>query len=327
MSYEEVRAKVKAANAERDTMRPGLICSAVLHLTVLVIMVLGLPNFWSSPPPQDEPIAVQLVNMADVTRALHRNPHPVAKAKIDTPPPPTPVETPKPVKPDVLNPEPAPPAASEVAQETPPTPEPPKPAPPPEPAPAPPPVPKPAPIKPPPPKPAPPKPAPPKPAKTKPKPTKLAKQQDSLDSLLKNLSNETVKPDKTDTPPKKPPTEVASAEASAEPDAPLGDQLTTSQIDTIRSQFEKCWNVPAGARDAKNLRVEIRVAVNPDGTVQSARIIDSEGKYGTDTFWRAAADSALRAVNNPQCSKLDVPADKYDVWKNLDLFFDPKDML
>ena len=57
-----------------------------------------------------------------------------------------------------------------------------------------------------------------------------------------------------------------------------------------------------------------------------AMIVDT-GRYAADAFFRAAADSAKRAVLNPQCSPLHVPPDKYEAWHNLDLFFNPKDVL
>ncbi len=84
--------------------------------------------------------------------------------------------------------------------------------------------------------------------------------------------------------------------------------------------------MPAGARDAKDLVIEVKAAVNPDGTVREAAIVDT-GRYAADPFFRAAADSAKRAVLNPQCSPLPVPPDKYEDWHNLDLFFNPKDLL
>lgn len=84
--------------------------------------------------------------------------------------------------------------------------------------------------------------------------------------------------------------------------------------------------MPAGARDAKDLVVEIRVAVNPDGTVQKATIVD-QGRLASDPFYRAAAESARRAFFNPQCRPLRLPPDKYSVWKDLVVDFSPKDVL
>jgi hypothetical protein len=46
-----------------------------------------------------------------------------------------------------------------------------------------------------------------------------------------------------------------------------------------------------------------------------------------DPFYRSAAESALRAVLNPQCSPLKLPPEKFDQWKTLELTFNPKDLL
>lgn len=102
--------------------------------------------------------------------------------------------------------------------------------------------------------------------------------------------------------------------------------LAMSEIDAIRQQFMKCWNVPAGARDAHNLSVLLEVRLNSDGSVMDVELAQDSGRYYSDTFFRAAADSAIRAVK--MCSPLkNLPADKYDTWKYLELSFDPRDML
>ena len=313
-------------------MREGYVFSGVMHGVLLLMLIIGLPDFLRHQPPEEQPIAVQLVNPVDLTRAIRRNKHPVEKAKIDTPPTDNPSPKPKPPK---VNPEPQPtpppPTASEEQPDTPKPEEQPKPTPAPTPPPTPivtPPKPEPQPTPTPPPKPEP-KPQPKQIAQApKPQKPKKPKADAAFDTLLKNLSKQAPTLEKTDKPPKPRKDEDDPAdEASAAPDAPLSAQLTTSQIDTIRQQFERCWNVPAGARDAQDLQVEIKVEMSPDGTVANAKIVDRGGRYGSDSFWTAAADSALRAVRAPDCAKLNVPPDKYDVWKNLDLFFDPKDLL
>ena len=120
--------------------------------------------------------------------------------------------------------------------------------------------------------------------------------------------------------------QIASAEPSSQPRAPLGSQLTASEVDLVREQIARCWNVPAGARDAKDLVVEIRVVVDPDGTVRQATIVD-QARLGSDPFFRAAAESARRAFFNPLCRPLHLPPDKYAIWKDLVVDFSPKDIL
>jgi TonB family protein len=83
--------------------------------------------------------------------------------------------------------------------------------------------------------------------------------------------------------------------------------------------------VPAGARDAKDLVVEIRVVVDPDGNVEEATIVD-QARVGADPFFRAAAESARRAFFNPECRPLRLPADKYEIWHDMVVDFSPKDL-
>jgi outer membrane biosynthesis protein TonB len=101
--------------------------------------------------------------------------------------------------------------------------------------------------------------------------------------------------------------------------------LTISEIDLVRRQIAECWNLPAGAKDAKDLIIEISLSMNPDGTVRDARIRD-RGRIDRDPFLRAAAESAYRAVLNPKCSPLKLPLDKYEYWKSMVLTFNPKEM-
>jgi hypothetical protein len=102
--------------------------------------------------------------------------------------------------------------------------------------------------------------------------------------------------------------------------------ITVSEIDEVRRQIERCWNVPAGARDAGDHVVTIRVEMSPDATPRSATVLN-EGTTRDNAFYRAAAESALRAVLNPRCHPFKLPVEKYDRWKTMTLVFNPKDML
>jgi hypothetical protein len=321
-------ARLPSRQRPPEDMHTGLVLSVVLHTLAIVLVLLGLPDLLRHEPPEETAVAVQLVNIADLTKALVKNPHPVADAKLDTPPPPVPSPKPEPPKLDPLTP---PPPAPPPEQAAPPKPEP-KPEPPPPPAPPPPPPPPPPTLepKPEPPKP-PPKPEPPKPEHKPDPPKQVAKVEppkkadEAFDQLLKNIAKQPAA-DKTDQPTKPTKQPPATQAASAAPNAPLGSQLTTSEKDVLVSQIEKCWNLPAGAKGAKDLRVEIQIEVRPDGTISTSRIVDT-AREASDPVFRAAAESAQRATLNPACQKLDVPPDKYEQWKSIHLFFDPKDAL
>jgi outer membrane biosynthesis protein TonB len=319
-------------SATSDRMPGGIALSTAMHLGLIALILIGLPNLFHKPPVEDQPIAVELVTMGPVTRATHPNPNipvPDAKPDIPKPLPPVPVPPPKPVPPQESAQPPqssAPPPPPEAAKpEEKPTPTPPPPPPKAE---------VPAPMPPPP---------PPKPPEEKPKPPQKTPQpafdqmlkqldktekqqqtQNNFDSLLKNLAKNDA-PRNDQAPPKQRPQMAAGAAPSSQPKAPLGSQLSASEMDMVREQIARCWNVPAGARDAKDLVVEIRVQVGEDGTVRTAQIVDS-GRMG-DPLYRAAAESARRAFFNPQCTPLKLPPDKYATWKDMVVDFNPKDAL
>lgn len=104
----------------------------------------------------------------------------------------------------------------------------------------------------------------------------------------------------------------------------LGEKLTISELDMIRKQFYECWIVPAGAKNIQDLIVSIQLTLDIDGNVTSSRLVSKIDKK--NSFYRAAAESAVRAVNHPNCSQLKVPKKKYDTWKTLILDFNPSMM-
>lgn len=102
--------------------------------------------------------------------------------------------------------------------------------------------------------------------------------------------------------------------------------MTMSEVDNLDRQISTCWNVPVGSLDAKNMSVELSVDVNPDRTVQNVAIVDKD-RYDRDRFFHSVADSVVRALHNPRCSPLELPAGKYDQWKHMTLNLDVGDLL
>ncbi len=110
--------------------------------------------------------------------------------------------------------------------------------------------------------------------------------------------------------------------------APLGEKLTISEIDAIKRQIEGCWLVPAaiGAKDIEKMVVQIRIKLNPDGSLRDSRITD-QFRLETNAIYKAVAESALRAVRNPRCSKFNLPLAKYEIWRDIVLQFNPGEMV
>lgn len=292
------------------------IVSVLLHLSVLAIGLVSLPYLT---PPLVMPTAVT-VEMVDITEIAQTDnmaplnePKEVSEEKPETTPekvynreeaPPV-LETPKEPEiqeapPPVENPEPPAPEPERVVplEEA-------KPAP----------IPK---VKPKPPKP---KPQPPK-AEEKPKADEKAKPTRDFNSLLKDITPDDKKEKTLDqllnesTSQGSRPSQIAAA----------GTQITASEIDAIRRGIEPCWNIDAGAQDARDMRATLRVHVGPDFVVTRVEILDT-ARYGSDPVFRTFAESARRALMNPQCSRLNIPPDKYEQFKVFRATFDPRGMI
>lgn len=277
----------------------SLTISAGVHIAAVLAAVISLPwlkKDFDIPPP----VMVEFIEIGKVTETT-RVADPVPKVekpeeKKEEPPPPAPKNTAKEAAPPApKKPEPAPPKKEEPKKESKPEVDP---------------IAKPD--------------KKPPPKKEEPKKETKPKEPDrDFSSLLKNLAD--PKPTPPSPQQKQPDMGLDTAQPVQGARAPLGQKMTMREEDALRQQLEGCWNVPFGAKDAQDLNVEIFMVINPDRTLRDARIVDM-ARYNRDTFFRAAADSAMRAVRSPLCSPFMVPADKYDVWKNTTVNFNPREM-
>ncbi len=102
--------------------------------------------------------------------------------------------------------------------------------------------------------------------------------------------------------------------------------LTLSEEDALRAQIFGCWSVPLGLPYDKDLLVRIKLQLKKDGTILKSEILDHQrmNKPG-QKFYKVLAESALRAVR--LCQPLKVPPTGYDKWKDMQLNFNPTEML
>ena len=102
--------------------------------------------------------------------------------------------------------------------------------------------------------------------------------------------------------------------------------LTLSEEDALRAQIFGCWSVPLGLPYDEDLLVRIKLQLKKDGTIMKSEILDHErmNRPG-QKFYKVLAESALRAVR--LCQPLKVPPTGYEKWKDLQLNFNPVEML
>ena len=100
----------------------------------------------------------------------------------------------------------------------------------------------------------------------------------------------------------------------------VGPSMTISEIDLLKQQLHGCLNLNVGVANLKEIKPVIYIEVNPDRTVKNAKVVNQERLI--DPSFRTAAEAAMRAVNNPDCSPLELPQDKYEEWKEINFTFD-----
>ncbi|WP_108658528.1 cell envelope biogenesis protein TolA [Acuticoccus kandeliae] len=97
--------------------------------------------------------------------------------------------------------------------------------------------------------------------------------------------------------------------------------LTLSEMDALRAQMQRCWNPPIGLAGGQDIIVQVQIRLTPDGAVES---IDQIGAQGVGSLYDVAVDAARRAVL--QCQPYRLPAEKYEVWKDVQVSFDPREL-
>lgn len=97
--------------------------------------------------------------------------------------------------------------------------------------------------------------------------------------------------------------------------------MSVSEIDALRARIAQCWSPPPGGLGAEQIVIKLRLKLNEDGTLVGYPTVANSA---SSPFFRAAADSAVRAVY--QCQPYELPSEKYALWRDMILNFDPSDM-
>jgi len=287
--------------------RSAIVFSTLMHIAFFALAYFGLPNWWESVV-VETPIPVQMVEKisdvtsqmpSDVTNDAPTPPDDVEQQAEEQPPPPAPTPPPEPqpveevpvTEPEEVVPEPIP---EETVEEDEPEEVEPEPQevqlaeqPP----------------------------AKPEPPEDVPEPQQEP-EDTSFDDLLRDLENvaetQTAEIEPTESETLTPPIPTNSS----------SDNLSMSIKEAMRRSVEKCWNFDAGSMGAGEMMVEIRIRLNPDGSVVNAEIQNSS-RMNSDEQFRAAAESAYRAILVCAPYFKVLGSAPYNDWATLTLRFDP----
>jgi hypothetical protein len=122
------------------------------------------------------------------------------------------------------------------------------------------------------------------------------------------------------------PPRTETGTATSRPDVPVGPPLTSGEREGLRLAVQACWNV--GSLSTEALRTTVIVAVEMDPSarpvVNSVRMIGSEG--GSDAAAAQAFEAARRAIIRCGSAGFDLPVEKYDQWRDIEMTFNPERM-
>jgi len=300
---------------QEDTkFQRAIIVSAILHLVLLGVFILGVPSMFEKLPEEPDVITFEIVSMSDIVNIKTENI--VAKKAIDPEKSkevkksdtakkqdPTPVETKPEEKKEPVKEEEKPKDAEKIPEKEPikkeekpekkvePKKEPVK-----------------EPVK--------------EVAKPKAKPKVAPKIEDSIDSILKNLEEESIGTDSKIL--KKSHAEQAAGTKKAKGmEYNEESPLSITEKNYIKNRVQEHWREPAGL-NLKGVIIKVHMSLETNGQLKKAQVIDSNCQLGT-SICKLVEDTMLRAIKEASPFE-NLTIDRYDVWQENTLFFTPDTM-
>src|SRR5262249_60261362 len=111
---------------------------------------------------------------------------------------------------------------------------------------------------------------------------------------------------------------------ASEVDADAGPSagLSAAAVTAVEAHQQKRGHPPASLASASKLRMTLRIALAPDGTLAREPLLT---RASASAQGPRLVETATRALQ--ECQPLGLPPDKYNEWKVLDLSFSPKGLM
>ncbi|UFW63353.1 hypothetical protein RlegWSM1455_17700 [Rhizobium laguerreae] len=106
-----------------------------------------------------------------------------------------------------------------------------------------------------------------------------------------------------------------------------GSKLSQSEEDAMKGLIEGNWLITPGMEGLSGMVITVHFKLDKEGNIIGQPEIESSGGSTTDSTRRALESGAYRAVMKSAPSfRSTLPMDKYDVWNEVVLNFNPSDM-
>ena len=152
----------------------------------------------------------------------------------------------------------------------------------------------------------------------KPKPIEKAEPDFNLATMLKDLRNEDIANTIDDN-------EDIDEKEIVEKDENQKNNLevSISEMDLVLQQLRSCFNPRAGTQIVGDEMVKISAKIDREANVRKDTVqIIATNISKSNPYYEAITESAVATLYNPLCSKLKLPLNKYESWKDLKITID-----
>lgn len=109
-------------------------------------------------------------------------------------------------------------------------------------------------------------------------------------------------------------------------DAPQGPPLTAGEKDALRVAVQNCWNVGSLSSEALRTTVVVGVDMSEDARPVNSSIQMLSASGGSGDAAKQAFEAARRAIIRCGSRGFDLPVEKYDHWRDIEMTFNPERM-
>ncbi|MFL2543798.1 MAG: hypothetical protein ACJ0RC_04565 [Alphaproteobacteria bacterium] len=152
----------------------------------------------------------------------------------------------------------------------------------------------------------------------KPKPISKPEPDFNLATMLKDLRNEDISNTSNNNN-----NEEDKIEQDNENENQENMEVSISEMDLVLQQLRSCFNPRAGTQIVGDEMVKISAKIDREANVRKDTVqIIATNISKTNPYYEAITESAVATLYNPLCSKLKLPLDKYESWKDLKITID-----
>ena len=152
----------------------------------------------------------------------------------------------------------------------------------------------------------------------KPKPVSKPEPDFNLATMLKDLRNEDISNTSNNNN-----NEEDKVEQDNENENNANIEVSISEMDLVLQQLRSCFNPRAGTQIIGDEMVKISAKIDREANVRKDTVqILATNISKTNPYYEAITESAVATLYNPLCSKLKLPLDKYESWKDLKITID-----